>query len=296
MPAMRPARLLLGYLVLVFIGGALLAPCLYWAAQAAAGAGPLFKHLAGSPFHRFLDRALLGMALLGLVPLLRQCGMFDWAALGLAPSKKTPRQLLAGFFLGFVSLGLIAAAACLTGARAVNASHSAADWVHRILTAALTVILVAVIEEIIFRGALFEILRKSIPWPAALVFSSALYALVHFIQKADTAEPVRWNSGLILLGRMFHSGGPFVPAFFTLLAAGAILALAYQRSGALYFSIGLHGGWIFWLKSYRFITQEHGGSRWWWGTDNLIDGWLAFFLLVIIFLLMARNPARLAKL
>jgi CAAX protease family protein len=56
--------------------------------------------------------------------------------------------------------------------------------------------------------------------------------------------------------------------------------LAYQRSGNLYFSVGLHAGWIFWLKSYGFLTNPGvAGNAWFWGSRKLIDGWLAFLVL-----------------
>jgi hypothetical protein len=74
-----------------------------------------------------------------------------------------------------------------------------------------------------------------------------------------------------------------IPAFFTLFIVGACLALAYQRTGALYFSIGLHAGWIFWLKSYKLITQPtQGANLALWGTDRLVDGWLALAILSIV--------------
>jgi hypothetical protein len=286
---MRPIRSLLIYFATVFLGGALLAPWLYWAAQWAAGQGPIFARLAASPFHRFVDRALLGAALLGLWPLLRHCAMLRWDSLGLRIQRGAGRQGLLGFSLGWVSLACVALTACVVGARSFTPSHSAAEWLSRIVSAALTAVIVAVLEELLFRGALFGILRKIVPWPWALVISSAIFALVHFIQKTDAAPPIRWFSGLALLPQMFHQGGPFVPAFFTLFVVGAILALAYQRTGSLFFSIGLHAGWIFWLKSYRFLTHESGGRQAFWGTDNLIDGWLALGVLAVVFVFVARR-------
>jgi CAAX protease family protein len=83
---------------------------------------------------------------------------------------------------------------------------------------------------------------------------------------------------------------PMIPAFLTLLAAGSILALCYQRTGALYFSIGLHAGWIFWLKSYRFLFQQSGGHPSFWGGGELIDGWLSFLVLAVLFIFLARRP------
>src|SRR5580704_17993447 len=64
---LRPTLALLAYVCAVFIGGALLAPWLYWLAGRVAPG----SQLAAKPFHRYLDRSLLGIALVGIWPLLR---------------------------------------------------------------------------------------------------------------------------------------------------------------------------------------------------------------------------------
>ena len=78
--SMRPLKAFGIYLVAIFLGGALLAPCLYWLAQSLAGT---FPHLAQSPFHRFVNRALLAVALIGIWPLFRALGAASWRELGL---------------------------------------------------------------------------------------------------------------------------------------------------------------------------------------------------------------------
>jgi len=119
-----------------------------------------------------------------------------------------------------------------------------------------------------------------------LAVSSAVYASVHFLQKAPAPPPIDWLSGIRLLPKLFGSppdGLGLVPAFFTLLLAGAILALAYQRTGTLFMSIGLHAGWIFWLTAYRSLTREAPGAwRAIWGSDKLIDGWLPLCILAVV--------------
>ena len=77
---MRLLRALVIYIVVVFIGGALLAPWLYWLAQTGAHS---FPQIAGAPFHRFVDRSLLLLALAGLWPLLRALGATSWRETGL---------------------------------------------------------------------------------------------------------------------------------------------------------------------------------------------------------------------
>jgi len=286
---MRLPRSLLVYFAVVFAGGALLAPWLYWLAQWAAVHWPACAGVAGHPFHRFLDRSLLGLALICLWPLLRCGGMRSWSSLGFPSQGRPALQALRGFSLGWASLAAAALLAWFGGARSPTLPHSAADLSRHLFNAAFTAVVVAILEEMVFRGALFGLMRQSMPWPAALGLSSAIYSSVHFIRTTQAALPVQWYSGLALLWEMICHPPPFIPAFFTLFVAGAALALAYQRSGALYFSIGLHAGWIFWLQSYRFLFHPNGPGQSFWGGDNLIDGWLSLIILTAVFGIVARK-------
>ena len=290
-PRWRPIRSLVIYFAVVFLGGALLAPRLYWLTQWAAGHWAALSGLAAKPFHRFLDRSLLGLALLCLWPLLRGGGARSWQDLGFVRQPRVAWQILRGFALGWASLAAVALLALVCGARALTPAHSAAEIIRHLLETTWAAVVVAILEELVFRGALFGLLRQSMPWLAAAAISSVVYSAVHFIQKAETDLPVQWNSGLALLWQMLSHPPPLIPAFLTLFVAGSILALKYQRTGALYFSIGLHAGWIFWLKSYRFLTHATGAAKSFWGTDNLIDGWLSFLVLAIIFGLVARQKS-----
>jgi hypothetical protein len=294
---MRLIRSLLIYFAVVFLGGALLAPWLYWLVHWAAGQWPALNHLAASPFHRYVARALLGLALIGLVPLLRHAGMFQWRAVGFGMQGRPAMDLGRGFCIGFASLACVAVLALAAHASTLAPGLSAAQFIHALLSAALTAAIVAVLEELLFRGALFGVLRKTMSWPGALVVSSAVYSAVHFIQSVNQTGAIHWYSGLVLLFEMFRHGPPFIPAFLTLFVAGACLALAYQRTGALYFSIGLHAGWIFWLSFYKLLTRPARAAHpSFWGTDKLIDGWLAFALLVVVLMVISRRAAQPAEL
>jgi uncharacterized protein len=290
---MRQLRALVIYLVCVFLGGALVAPWLYWLAVGLAAHFSFFAKLAANPFHRFVDRAFLGIALLGLWPLLRSCRILGWGELGLKPRGRALADIFLGLLLGFASLASVAVIAVLCGGRHFNLAQEDAHFARHIVDAATAAFVVAIIEEILFRGALFGILRKSLEWPAALVISSAVYALAHFLQKADAPGPITWLSGLELLPKMFQGGPPFVPAVLSLFVAGAALALAYQRTGALFFSMGLHAGWIFWVKSFSFLTvQTPKSSPVIWGSNWLVDGWLALPLLGAVFWVVSRIKQR----
>jgi hypothetical protein len=293
---MRLTRALVVYFVVVFVGGALLAPVLFFVGHGLPVLGHWFSPLAKVPFHRFVDRAVLGLALICLWPLLRVMGITSWRELGFVNPGEKWRDLVPGFLIGFCSLAVVAVIAIAAGARKPHLTDSGDAIVAHVVTAGLTAILVAVLEEILFRGALFGAMRKSWRLGAAFVVSSIIYALAHFVQKAPEPELVKWSSGLTMLPQMFGRLGnlrAIVPEVLVLFVAGEILALAYQRSGGLFLPIGLHAGWIFWLKSYRFIsTPVAGAATWFWGSDELINGWICFLVLSVVLFAVDRMYRR----
>jgi uncharacterized protein len=277
-PAMQAVRALGIYILTIFIGGALLAPVLYGLVQSFAES---FPQLADNPFHRFLNRSFLALALLGLWPLFRSLGAQNWRDVGLVNPKRKWYNFGAGFAVGFASLALVALIALGVGARLPISSVPHLG--QKLFGAALTALTVGIIEEILFRGGIFGALRRNLNWVAALLLSSSVYAIVHFLGNPQWDGQVTWSSGLELLPHMlagFIDWQQLVPGFFNLTLAGVILGLAYHRTGNLYFSIGLHAGWIFWLKSYGSLTREAPGANTWiWGGSKMTDGWLALCIL-----------------
>ena len=278
---MRPLRALILYIAFVFLGGALLAPVLWQLAQFGSH---VFPRVAQAPFHRFMDRSFLILALTGLWPLLRALGATSFTEISLSTSGKPLRNLLGGLAVGFGSLTILAALVMVGGGRILNHDFTAHKIISTILGGLATAIMVGTLEEILFRGGIFGGLRRVLSWPFALIISSAVYALVHFLQRTELSGPVHWNSGLILLPPMLSGFGDLhllIPGFFNLTLVGILLGLAYQRTGTLYFSIGMHAGWIFWLKTYgTFTSKGPAMASWFWGSDHMIDGWLSTLVLM----------------
>jgi len=288
----HPIRSLLFFTVVVFIGGALMAPWLFWVVQHFAPD----SHLAHNPFHRFVNRSLLTLAVLSIWPLLRSLGATSWRDVGIVkPGKLQWKLLLGGLALSFGSLALVVAIVLAAHGSQLNPELTAKKLIDDVVAAAGTAIGVAIIEEILFRGAIFGALRKAWDWRAALVLSSMVYAIVHFMQSADIPEPVTWTSGLRILPLMLRGFGNvdvLIPAFLNLTLIGILLGLAYQRTGTLYFSIGLHAGWIFWLRAYGNFTRppaDHTIHRFL-GTQKLVDGWLTLCVLVITLIILISLP------
>jgi uncharacterized protein len=279
---MRPLRTVLIFIGVVLLLGALLAPWLFWVAQST---GHFWSWLARQPFHRFVSRSLLFVAIIGLWPLTRRLQIRSWNDLGLRSSNESKRQFAQGLLFGFITLAIVALTALLFGARRWNSELSLATLGGKILSAMATAVVVAVIEETLFRGTLFGGIRRQHHWITALLLSSAIYAWVHFFRRPASPDVVTWTSGFHVLGQMlrgFVEIRSLVPGFFVLLLAGMILAMAYQRTNALWFSIGTHAGWIFWLKIYGAITTEMPTAHHsFWGSSKLTDGWAAAIILLI---------------
>lgn len=145
----------------------------------------------------------------------------------------------------------------------------------------------AALEEWLFRGLLLGLwLRFSKP-AAACAGTSLFFAFVHFIEPpagsriADPASPL---AGFELLGKIVgHFADPrfFVTDFATLFVVGMILAWARLRTGALWFSMGLHAGWILAFKSYNLLFRGnplHEVHPWGVG-DSLRSGMLPMLTL-----------------
>src|ERR1051325_7773073 len=122
---MRPLRLVLLYLAVVFLGGALLAPWLYRLVEWGGGYSPKLAHLGAQPFHRYVNRSILVLALAGLRPLWRGRGIDAWSALGVTKPAGNWTRLALGFFLGFASLACVAVLAVTCGGRALKPDFTA---------------------------------------------------------------------------------------------------------------------------------------------------------------------------
>ena len=107
--------------------------------------------------------------------------------------------------LGLVSLAVVGGIVVAVGARDFNHTLTTARLVKKLIGAIFTAASVAVLEETLFRGGVFGGLRRVFYWPFALILSSMIYSLTHFLEGADYHSKVMWVSGLELLPRMFAS-------------------------------------------------------------------------------------------
>ena len=266
---MKDAARLLVYFAATVLLGALLAPILYWAGQWLV-AHQIFPSLARFRFETFFDRALLIAAVALLWPLFRSIRVRTIGDLDLARNPKGWRDVLAGFVFSAVPLLFVAA---LLIALHIFSLRYAMTWsgAGRIIGATIAV---PVIEEAFFRGLLLGILLRSNRRLMAIVVTSALYSILHFLKgTGQTPVIVTWTSGFASIADSFSQFADPVQVaagFTTLFLIGWVLADARLRTRSLWLPIGLHAGWIFANGLFNKIAHHQVSALPWLGKSLLV--------------------------
>jgi membrane protease YdiL (CAAX protease family) len=235
-----------------------------------------------------VHRSILALALLGLWPYARALGVRSWRDLGVVGPRGHGRAFGAGLAAGVGGIALGTLLVIGAGARTLAAELTAGRLAGIVAVAVVSALVVALIEEILFRGVLFGALRRAADWRWALLVTSGIYAIVHFFGAPRTELPITWSSGMEILPAMlagFVNVAELIPAAITLTVAGVVLGLSFQRLGHLWFAIGLHAGWVLWVRSYSLVTRgvPDVDARFW-GGDIMIDGWLALVVMSLTLL------------
>ncbi|VVM08337.1 CPBP family intramembrane glutamic endopeptidase [Methylacidimicrobium tartarophylax] len=248
-----PLPAFLAYLLAIFLAATLLSPAVH------ALLNPMYPAPAGRYFRRVLELS----ALLLFLPFRKKMGICSWSDVGF--SRPVLRPFLWGCLLGFSS-GLVCLLPLLLSALGGHPAGihsdpaSFAAWLGRGL-------LVALSEELLFRGIFFTILLRSLGPLPGLLASALLFCLAHYLHAApdETGGPLTLFSGWKLLSAHLApilSFSWFDLQGLLLFSAGATLATAYLVSGALWLPIGIHALWVTLL--YGLAARPAGSPLGWW--------------------------------
>jgi len=197
------------YLAAVLVLGALLAPLLYWGGKWLAELIVSFKQtdtpvigwighkLAAHQFDSYYNRAFLLSALGLLWPFLKWMRLRG-DALGLEKNPARARDALTGFLLAAGFLALLTALLLGIGAYVLE---DEIKWRRILPRAVLSGVVVALLEEWLFRKVFLGVaLRSSRKW-IAIVLVSALFSILHLIKAPDvlTAQPHSREAALKVL-------------------------------------------------------------------------------------------------
>lgn len=290
---------ILVYFAGVVLLGALLAPWLFWAGNWLGHQHSALQILNESDFQRYFHRAILIAAVVLLLPICRWLHLPGLKAL-FAQNDSTPiRHLVIGFIL---ALGVMTALAFSLIHFDYWNWKTPLPW-HRVQKVLLTALVVPIIEELFFRGALTKLITRSSNRWWALIFVSALYSIVHFLKPRDTVisdSAVNWLSGFHLIPLSFERFSEpqlLLYGWGTLFILGLTLGYAAMKTRGLWFSIGLHAGVI--LGKFSFTKLAKFDSKKtimpWLNTDLTIGivalGVMAL-LFILVWLTLRKNTAR----
>jgi membrane protease YdiL (CAAX protease family) len=220
-----------------------LVPILMWLGQASA------LRMAGLPLrvridtvdlpapvrraNRTITKAVFATVLLAY-PLLRGRSPLAYYA-SFFPLGARPREMLYGASAAILYLALLYLAWTLTDNVRFGVRHTAGRLTQRLAGVPFTALLIALVEELLFRAMLLAGLLESLePW-AALPIGIAVFAGAHYIRRVK---------------RYWTFPGH--------LALGTLLCLAFFWTRAVWLPLGLHAGGVLVLMAVRPLVRYTG--------------------------------------
>ncbi|MGA2409846.1 MAG: CPBP family glutamic-type intramembrane protease [Candidatus Binataceae bacterium] len=219
------------------------------------------------PFPRVFDRTVMGTLTIALIVCARR--FKPWALLRSGFAQ--PAAHLGQFAIGLVvALSVIAALFAIATAIGCGSLTPPAPILARAARFAAAALLIAIIEEGFFRALLLAGIKSDYGPRTALLGSAAFYSITHILRSPAHFYLTGFQplAGLEDLGlsasRLVHPSAG-TPALIGLFLLGTVLGEAFMLSGTVYFSIGLHAGFVIGAKTWPAVV-DHAAS---------VPGWLA---------------------
>lgn len=266
--------------LLILLGAALVAPLFY---NLVIKLNSIFQiswlhYLAEKPLSQYIDRLRI-VGVICMIPYLLKVTQITWKDLALNLNFKIYlRCFLQGCLLWICLLVCIVLATHTFQIREYGSLS--------ILKLFFSSLVLAFVEELIFRGFIFEFLHKKYSFGKSATLLAFLFAILHFslcqngkandlpllLQSLQCA----WNSIIGIWGNIHW------PYFWSLVLLSKILIYLRFYYNSLWASIGLHQGLIFTLMAIRKIFYFNEGQNTFWGTGRLTDAW--FVVLILFFI------------
>lgn len=254
-------------------------------------------------FERVASRGVLIVAIILFLAFFKIIGFRNWREIGYSSNQKDFwNDLIKGFGVGLLILSPIVAVLLVTKTRVLDLNWDASlNNISSLLIAALAAgLIIALLEETLFRGAMLTaIQRQSSKW-FAIIASSLVYALMHFLQPAThlDASTLNWSSGFIVLKSAFlpiFQPMQIIDSCLALFLAGMLLALIKIRTNKLAICIGIHMGWVFTIKVFKRVTNSNIYSEYSFlvGSYDKVIGYLAAICIavaIIVYLKLQDRP------
>ena len=251
-------------------------------------------------FERVTSRSVLIVAIIFFMALYKKLGFSSWREIGYSSDKKQFYSDLAkGIGFGILIMAPVVAGLLITKNRTFDMDWelSILNALDLLITALIAGLIIAFIEETLFRGAMLSAIRKNSSAMFATAVTSLFYALVHFIQpdiELD-ANTLNWTSGFILLKEALPSLANMNHIFDSLIAlflAGILLSIVRLRTNRIALCIGIHAGWVIVIKVFKRVTDSNAQSDYAFltGSYDKVIGYLAAVSIVFFIVLLLKIP------
>ena len=292
-------------IVLAFVAALLGATLL--AAIASPWAQAALAPIAVFPLHRVFVRLTMLFVLAIALWLLLRHGLANRATLGFTgPWQRFAGRAALGLAAGVVLMMIAVLPLFLLQVRVWNGATPVVwtGWLPLLAKGLGTGLVVALIEETFFRGAMQGALQRIGATGWALCAVPLLYASVHFLgrpvgvpfQGVPYAQVNAWSGFTVL--REFFATLAHPLAIFDACAAlwcvGLLLALVRRRWDDLCGCIGLHAGFVATIVVFRKVSSPAPANQWSFlvgSFDGLLGWWIAV-LAAIACLIVWRAGAR----
>ena len=239
------------------------------------------------PFRQIITRSTQLFLVLSIFPAMVYLKIKK-EELGFAPRSVFFKQLLQGFWLGFMTLMPVFIVLYTLRINVIDETHT---WTVELLARDMSIslllaLIISLIEEPLFRGILLAGLNKKLPVMVAILISSTYYAALHFLSsKTDIpVQDIRLFSGFKLLGEAVGNllNPEILSAFFALLMVGIFLGvLRTQVKASLGLCIGCHTCWVWQIKMSKKLFNTDFSSEYLYLVNSydgvigpLVTGWL----------------------
>lgn len=245
-------------------------------------------------FGKVTRRIIMAVVLILIFLLRKQLMIGSLVLTGIRPVPGWREHLQTGFLLGAGMFVFFIAILWIGGIQTFQPEIKSFTGIFfRLLTLLLIAGIIGCIEELLFRGFVFQSMLVNMQAVSAVCISSLFFSSLHFLKvKYFVSQGIQPFIGFIIIYQSFKNivvgFSNNWPSFIGLFLVGAVLSYSCLRTKSLYFAFGLHAGWVFLIKTNKLFFDHHAGKNfvWFFGDSYLVTGVLGWAFLIITLILV----------
>ncbi len=246
-------------------------------------------NILDDPAARIFRRVWQITILVGLIVDRKGLGLRNPLKVGFEPSWNRFKEFILGMGVAWVYLGLLTVTYIWFEFWAIRNTIDPNYVAKKYWQGFYQGMLVALLEEYIFRGLIFFSLAARWGWIRAAVLCSLIFSSLHFLEGRgmETLDPQSWWAGFLICGKLLTNMAKeftLFPDAVGLFLVGMILCYAAQKTGNLWYAVGLHGGWVFYSKFiWSLVVNKEILSEYFIGGGRLFNGVIPMITMLLIF-------------